>query len=517
MRKLLIPIFLILALGSCVSNRYPTRNLTTLRNPEKLKSDVDYVYHKLKTLHPRLYEYTPKEMLDYKFDSLKTALTTPITSNEFYFRLAPVIAAVGQGHALLQPLEANLSLSQKIRLGSGSSPLSQYEFEKFDEKLYITRNISGDKGIKPGTEVVMVNGMAPDWLISKYRPAIPSDGFNTTFRERKLGTWFPLYYYYDRGMADTLNCVLKFNDTLRTVTLKRPQRKISEATAKSRDQRTAEKPMRQKSREKAEEQGYDPQTKTWSKNLTFTGPDSSIAILTVRDFSNGVYTDYYRKCFHLLDSLKTKTLILDLRDNPGGNAPDAACLFSYLTDTGFIFHDKAEVVSKNSITKYRYFMGNPLLINAILAIWYPTQLLQKGVLLLMTQQGDDHKYYSSFPESDSARPKKKRFRGDLYVVINGGTFSAAATLASNLKGINRGTFVGEETGGAANGTVAGKMALIKLPESRLFFNFGLAHIQPHYRSGPPGRGVMPDVEIRPNLQDRINGVDPEIRWIVDQL
>ena len=135
----------------------------------------------------------------------------------------------------------------------------------------------------------------------------------------------------------------------------------------------------------------------------------------------------------------------------------------------------------------------------------------------MTQQGPDQKYYASFPESDSARPKKKRFRGDLYVVINGGTISAAATLASNLKGINRGTFVGEETGGSANGTVAGKMALIKLPESNLWFTFGLAHIQAHYHSGLPGRGVMPDVEIKPTLQDRINGVDPEIRWVVDHL
>jgi C-terminal processing protease CtpA/Prc len=315
-------------------------------------------------------------------------------------------------------------------------------------------------------------------------------------------------------MADTLNCVLKFNDTLRTVTLKRPQRKISLENLKSREQRTAEKPVREMAHEKAEEQGYDPQTKTWSKNLTFTSPDSSIAILTVRDFSNGVYTDYYRKCFRMLDSLKTKTLILDVRDNPGGNAPDAACLFSYLADTVFIFDDKSEVVSKKSITQYRYFRGNPLLINAILAIGYPMQLFEKGVLLMLTQQGPDQKYYTSFPESDSARPKKKRFRGDLYVVINGGTFSAAANLASNLKGINRGTFVGEETGGAANGTVAGKMAMIKLPESRLFFTFGLAHTQPHYRSGPPGRGVMPDVEIRPTVQDRINGVDPETQYVV---
>jgi C-terminal processing protease CtpA/Prc len=38
-------------------------------------------------------------------------------------------------------------------------------------------------------------------------------------------------------------------------------------------------------------------------------------------------------------------------------------------------------------------------------------------------------------------------------MINGGSFSASSLISSNLK-LQRVTFVGEETGGAFNGTVA---------------------------------------------------------------
>jgi C-terminal processing protease CtpA/Prc len=44
------------------------------------------------------------------------------------------------------------------------------------------------------------------------------------------------------------------------------------------------------------------------------------------------------------------------------------------------------------------------------------------------------------------------FKGKIYVMINGGSFSASSLISSNLK-LKRVTFVGEETGGAFNGTV----------------------------------------------------------------
>jgi hypothetical protein len=48
----------------------------------KLKSDVDFTYTKLQNLSSTLL-YTSKEALDFKFDSLKTTITQPITPLAF--------------------------------------------------------------------------------------------------------------------------------------------------------------------------------------------------------------------------------------------------------------------------------------------------------------------------------------------------------------------------------------------------------------------------------------------------
>lgn len=111
--------------------------------------------------------------------------------------------------------------------------------------------------------------------------------------------------------------------------------------------------------------------------------------MKINDFVKGHYQSFYKKSFELLKGAKTKTLILDLRDNGGG-----------------------------------------------------------------TSQAD-------------------HFNGEVYVLINGGSFSATTLLAANLKSSGRAVFVGEETGGAYNGCVAGSLPVYTTPNSKLPFRMGV--------------------------------------------
>ena len=83
---------------SCVSVKKYNERLLTPISTEKLKEDVDFTYKILQKNHPDLYGYISKEKLDFKFDSLKTTIKKPLTSSEFYQKLAPVISEVRQGH-----------------------------------------------------------------------------------------------------------------------------------------------------------------------------------------------------------------------------------------------------------------------------------------------------------------------------------------------------------------------------------------------------------------------------------
>lgn len=69
-----------------------------------LQKDIDYVEYKLNKLHPSLEWYISKEDLHKKFDSLRTTIVTPLTPNEFFLAISPVIASVKQGHMGIFPL-----------------------------------------------------------------------------------------------------------------------------------------------------------------------------------------------------------------------------------------------------------------------------------------------------------------------------------------------------------------------------------------------------------------------------
>jgi hypothetical protein len=59
------------------------------------------------------------------------------------------------------------------------------------------------------------------------------------------------------------------------------------------------------------------------------------------------------------------------------------------------------------------------------------------------------------------------------------------------------------------------MPIIDLPNSKIKIRIGLMNIVPYYKSEIFGRGVFPDHEIVPTLADRINEVDPEMNWVLE--
>jgi len=518
MGKVLILIMTTALLGSCASVNKYNRNLNDLRNEEQFKADVDFIHKKLKKLHPNLYWYISKKDLDFKFDSLKQTINTPMTSADFYLKLSPVIASVKQGHMQLFPPVKKMTQKEQTSVRNlGTSPLSRFEFEGFNDRIYIVKNNSDDKSIIAGTEVISVDSIRPQEMISKYINTFSSDGYNKTFIDRRLNKDFPTFFFYQAGITDSVLCELKYNDTIKTVYLKRRTTKINSINEKSAEQIDIQREQSKKELKKRQVQGYDKLTKTYSKNLSFVNPDNSIAILKVNDFSKGNYKEFYSRTFKKLDSLKTSTLILDLRDNLGGKSRDIYDLYSYLVDSDYYFIDKPEVASKWSLLHTNDFRGRSFFSKIVFIAFCPLRIVPIGVTFFSVKKGPNNKYYYASSMSRLGHPKPNNFKGKVYVLINGGSFSASSILSSNLKGSNRAVFVGEETGGAFNGFVAGSMPTFTLPKSNLKITFGLTLIQPYYKTDTDGRGIFPDIAIKPSLFDRINAIDPELKWVLDEI
>lgn len=508
--KNIIILFGTLFLFSCQSTKKFNQQLAQPIAAEKLQKDVDFSYKKLKQLHPKLYWYISKEKLDFKFDSLKKSIQKPMTGLAFYKELSQVVKHVGQGHlSVLPSLPKTTKKETKALNKKGKTPFSQFDFEYIDNKLIITKNRSRHT-ILANTEVVSINSEKPSDLISIYSKRIASDGFNTTFFNRHIGKYLGMFFTLDKGKTqDSLQLLLKLEGKDSLFVVKR------DTFGTNSNQKTL-KLSKKERREKAKfnsKYGFNKEAKTFTRQLKFIDKDSITAMMSIKGFSNGNAHDFYEDAFNILSAANAKNLIIDLRNNPGGRLAEIEDLYSYLVQEPFVFIDDYEVVSKTSFLNMNYFKGSGYVIKffKILGapIFYP--------LYYFKTKKTENKVLLTNMFSKTRQPKPTNFKGKIYVIINGGSFSASSIISSNLKSTQRAFFVGEETGGAYNGTVAAQIPLVQLPNSKVNLKIGLAVVSATGKTEIVGRGIFPDKEILPTLEDRKNNIDPELNWILDDI
>lgn len=481
----------------------------------KLQKDINFVQHKLDRYYPSIDLYISKQQLVGKFDSLRRAINTPMTSKEFYFAISPIIASVHQGHMTMSQAPYKLSKKEVKRIKkAGDGPLSQFAYEWLDNKLYVIKNKSKNNKIKVGAEVVCINKITPQELHAKYRKTYTSDGFNTTFLPKIFSKRYATFMTYELGINDSLTFVFKQKDSLfsQVISRKKPveKKKVADSV------KVAAKPLVDKAKLKADKRfkkvyGFDEKEGEYTKEFKILPADSSIAVLKIRNFSKGRYDEIYEEVFDSIKKEKIKTLIIDLRDNPGGRMAEIQNLYSYLTNEKYQLTKPAKATSRTSLWKPGVVSKFPKYTYPFVAIGYPIYM---GIIYFKAKKVSDGVFtYSSKPK----KPNKNNFSGKVYVITNGMSFSASCILSSALQLNPKVTFVGEETGGALKGTVAGFMPVVKLPNSKLSLRLGLLDIQSVNQSGPDGRGIFPNIEIKQTIQDKIDKKDPEMEWILKDL
>src|SRR5690606_2132381 len=124
----------------------------------------------------------------------------------------------------------------------------------------------------------------------------------------------------------------------------------------------------------------------------------------------------------------------------------------------------------------------------------------------------DGKIFYKMKASKPSKPNKNAFHGKVFVLINGASFSASSIITAKLKNDRRAVIVGEETGGANDGTVAGFYSYQKLPNSQISLPIGLLLVQPNIDFSNTQQGVVPDVIITESIDDIINKKDPQLEW-----
>ncbi|WP_299431700.1 S41 family peptidase [uncultured Aquimarina sp.] len=520
-RKLFLYIAIVL-LSSCASVERYNQQISKAHSPEELCQDVDYAYKKLKKLHPDLYWYISKDEMDEKIKSLKGKLREPLTTKEFYRLFAPVIAGIKQGHLSVHaPLERQVKRERKVK-GKRESPFNSLSFYTTKNKLFVKKVFRGDSTLIPGSEVVSVEDEKVSDLLGYFKTLHTSDGYNKTFIPEFVGSRFGFFYSNTHAQKDSILLHLRLRDSMYSKHLyvsfdkMNTSSKIDTADVVkkklSKLERKIAKETQKKIRKKNYKYGYNKKTKDYNRNFNFLESEvtTPIGYMNIRSFTNGGYKDFYKESFAKIDSANCKNLIIDLRGNLGGRLVEIDDLYSYLSDREYVFIEKSKMTGRLSFL-HPFFHTKSWPTKTVATMLSP--LL--GIYQMFKVKKENGEAYFKFKQSKLKKPKSNAFTSKVYVLINGESFSASSILSTHLKATKRATFVGEETGGAYNGTVAGIYAKVELPNSKINMRVGLMKINAPYTIEPDGYGIKPDILIKRTAKGQ--GEDEALKWILKDI
>ena len=499
--------FTFLLLVSCNVVKHHNKKISMLHSIKDLHLDIDKAFNSLKRHHPKLYQYINKDSLDYKIDSLKRVIDQPINSKVFYNKIAPVLASIRQGHISISPQTQRFTKKEYKRIKKKTFEFYDIDFAFLDSKLWVVKTRGKDRDFV-GSEVLKIDNDSVSKLIKQYRKTFTSDGYNTTLYNNALGRYFKHFYYKDKGFLNQLEITFKKQDVVFKKLFKRVPKKTNEKDSLVKKNKPYKHLKKKKRR-----QGYMAKLNQYTRNMSFLGKDSLVAYVKIRSFTNGPYRTFYKSCFEKIENKNCQNLILDLRDNGGGRVAEIDYLFSYLSNTPYQFTKQAEVTGR--LPAYKYIMSNKryLAIKAIGVVFAPVIIAHN---LIKTHKKSGKIYYK-LKYARFNLPKLKAFKGRIYVLINGNSFSASSLISTHLKATQRAVFVGEETGGAYNGCVAGIYRDLQLPKTKLNMRFGLMQIETPYTQHPDGFGVKPNVIITPTITNYLANEDPQINWVLNDI
>lgn len=448
----------------------------------------------LEEAHPGLYRYYSRDTVSKWFDATAARITKPMTELQFRRVVEPTIDRIGCGHTDLYGSKAFTKYRKKY-------PFKPFPVEVFvlDNHMYVRENRSTDTTVRRGAEILAANGKSASALLGQFYQYISSDGYNQTFKPYVLNTGlFSTYYTLAIGPDSTAQKLTLRDSTgqVRTLTFRARPEKIN-ISLDSMEKRAMPAPKPRKPpmtplRKEAEE-----------RTLTFSDRDSSVAVLKVASFTGGGQRAFFRQSFRAIAARKTiENLVIDVRGNLGGNSGASINLVSQVVDRPFQAYTQVDAPVRQ--VSFNQHLG-----------WKFWRFWLRNFFTHRTPEGT----YRRIGVTRLIKPAKHGFRGRLFVLTNGGTFSAASIFASLVKhnAEGRATIIGRETGGGEYGCNAFTSPYLTLPETGVQLRLPLYKIVLAIPGTDQGRGVMPDVPVAYSLPAILSGQDLDIEKVYELL
>ena len=320
-------------------------------------------------------------------------------------------------------------------------------------KLYVSNSYGSTNELPSGAQIISINGIKSAELIQHMLNKLMRDGNNYNYPTWILNTYFYEYFSYFFGCSEEYEIKIHDGTEERVLTL----------TGISKPE------LLQQIRKQKE-----PNTTGISFKID---KEKSIGILKIKSWHNTIlkkrygqkFTPEIKKVIRQMESAHIQYLIIDVRNNQGGNTRYARFLLSYLLSEPFVLVEQYNKKKRGAITRCRG------------------------------------------PQSGTHQPMSKNFKGNVYVLINGGSFSNTGIFCSVLRKFKRAVFIGEETGGSEF-VICGSPKHITLPHTGI--QVQLPRLQFVIKSTEKNKfhGIIPDYFVKPKVDHLVEKKDKDLAF-----
>ncbi|SFN90092.1 Peptidase family S41 [Paenimyroides ummariense] len=416
-----------------------------LISKDEVDEDVDYIKYTIEDASVSPYSQISKKKFVRLINRahrriLKKDIISPF---DFYLAFQPIIAKLRDGHT-------ELNIADRI---------SETDYLIFPFTVGIQNNSLFIKSIKDGYQ-----NFVPDNVIGK--KIVRIDGINvhkiiklfgsyTSAETNKSSIALSQYYFNDYynlfiEKKDTLKIVFEDETNVDINILKRSQLKNTS------------------------------QKNNKIENFSYCiVKDKNYALLTIRSFSDlEFFKTFLLEMFDRLKQENITNLIIDIRENGGGNSELGDELLSYLVSQPFTQYNK-------TVTKYSETQKQFLKNSSYTDLEYTQKILSNTSGKIGTEIKSSNLI--------NTKGEDQKFKGSVIVLISGQTFSSAADFANALKYYRTGILVGEESGGFV--VSGGESIQIKLPNSKLILNISTSMDYDVGTNEGDRHGVRPDIHV----------------------
>lgn len=223
----------------------------------------------------------------------------------------------------------------------------------------------------------------------------------------------------------------------------------------------------------------------------------------------GYFDDFLQSMFAKMRHDSVTTLIVDLRGNGGGRSRYGHQLLQYLGTPSSI-RNYSTAVKFSSL--YRAFFPDDYREYATQYLRFAGKQLPDSLILTSDFVKEDSSEADKVAESADIESKAGTFKGRVYFLIGDGTYSSAIIFATLIKDNKLFTIVGQPTRGRPSHF--GEMLVVKLPNSGVLCTISCKKfLRPDVKRDSE-ESLYPDVEIWPSYDDRFNGRDPVLDWVL---